>query len=145
MEKFKIFQTINGEPTLLVLCLYQMLPLNHKRTTSSLAPPIFYVAKNSAIKNRRLPIRRFPDCSKRYLQGSVRHETLLNIYFGIRWSNWYGSEFFYLLPFFLFIWKQKLLFFFIFELKWWTIEKHVKKYLNICTIYLFFGKKCGKH
>jgi len=24
--------------------------LNHKRTTSSLAPPIFYVAKNSSIK-----------------------------------------------------------------------------------------------
>jgi len=29
---------INGEPSLLVHCLYQMLPLNHKRTTSSLAP-----------------------------------------------------------------------------------------------------------
>jgi hypothetical protein len=27
-----------------------MLPLNHKRTTSSLAPAIFYVTKNSAIK-----------------------------------------------------------------------------------------------
>jgi len=27
-----------------------LLPLNHKRTESSLAPPIFYVAKNSAIK-----------------------------------------------------------------------------------------------
>jgi len=26
-----------------------MLPLNHKRTTSSLAPPIFYVAKNLAL------------------------------------------------------------------------------------------------
>jgi len=36
--------------TLLVHCLYKMLPLNHKRTASSLAPPIFYVAKNSAIK-----------------------------------------------------------------------------------------------
>ncbi len=40
----------NGEMTLLVHCLYKMLPLNHKRTASSLAPPIFYVAKNSAIK-----------------------------------------------------------------------------------------------
>ncbi len=30
---------------LLVHCLYQMLALNHKRTTSSLAPPIFYAAK----------------------------------------------------------------------------------------------------
>ncbi len=28
-----------------------MSPFNHKRTTSSLAPPIFYVAKNYAIKN----------------------------------------------------------------------------------------------
>jgi len=31
-----------------------MSPLNHKRTTSSLAPPIFYVAKNSAIKRLNL-------------------------------------------------------------------------------------------
>ncbi len=35
----------NGEPTLLVQFLYQMSPLNHKRTTRSLAPPIFCVAK----------------------------------------------------------------------------------------------------
>jgi len=40
----------NGELMLLVLCLYQTSPLNHKRTTISLAPPIFYVTKNSAIK-----------------------------------------------------------------------------------------------
>ena len=33
----------NGEPTLLVQCWYQMLPLNHKRTTSSLAPPLFCI------------------------------------------------------------------------------------------------------
>jgi hypothetical protein len=43
------------EPTLLVHCLYQMMPLNHKRTTSSLAPPTFYVAKNWQLKDRRLP------------------------------------------------------------------------------------------
>ena len=43
----------NGDPTLLVHCLYQMLPLNHKRTTSSLEPPIFYVAKYSAIKRQK--------------------------------------------------------------------------------------------
>jgi len=36
----------NGEPTLLVHCFYQMLPLNHKRTTSSWAPPIFLSQKN---------------------------------------------------------------------------------------------------
>ena len=35
-----------------------MLPLNHKRTTSSLAPPIFYVVKNLQLKDRRLPIAR---------------------------------------------------------------------------------------
>ncbi len=29
---------------------HYMLPLNHKRTTSSLAPPIFYVAKKLSIK-----------------------------------------------------------------------------------------------
>jgi hypothetical protein len=33
-----------------------MSPLNHKRTTSSLAPSIFWVAKNWQIKDRRLPI-----------------------------------------------------------------------------------------
>jgi len=33
----------NGKPTLLVHC--QMSPLNHKRTTSSFATPMFYVAK----------------------------------------------------------------------------------------------------
>ncbi len=38
--------SINGELTLLVHCLHYMLPLNCKRTTSSLAPPIIYVAKN---------------------------------------------------------------------------------------------------
>ncbi len=41
---------VNGNPTLLVHCLYQMSPRNHKRTTSSLAPLIFYVAKKLAIK-----------------------------------------------------------------------------------------------
>jgi len=33
-----------------------MSPLNHKRTTSSLAPPIFYVAKIWQLQDRRLPI-----------------------------------------------------------------------------------------
>jgi hypothetical protein len=32
-----------------------MLPLDHKRTTSTLAPPIFYVEKNWHIKDRRFP------------------------------------------------------------------------------------------
>jgi len=40
----------NGEPTLLAHCLYYMSPLNYKRTTSSLAPPIICVAKKLAIK-----------------------------------------------------------------------------------------------
>jgi hypothetical protein len=44
-------QTKNGEPTLLVHCLYQMSPLNHKRTTSSLAAPIICVAKLISNKN----------------------------------------------------------------------------------------------
>ncbi len=49
------FQTqANGELTLLVHCLFQMLPLNHKRTTSSLAPP-FFVAKKLAIKRQKAP------------------------------------------------------------------------------------------
>ncbi len=50
---------LNEEPTLLVHCLYQMSPLNHKRTTSSLAPPIFYAAKKWQLKDRRLPTVRF--------------------------------------------------------------------------------------
>jgi len=33
-----------------------MSPLNHKRTTSSLVPPIFYVAKKWQLKDRRLSI-----------------------------------------------------------------------------------------
>jgi len=40
---------INDEPTLLVHCLYKMLPLNHKGTTSSLAQPIVYLAKKLAL------------------------------------------------------------------------------------------------
>jgi hypothetical protein len=45
----------NGEPTLLAHCLLQMSPLNHKRTTSSLAQPIFYVAKKITIKRFKDP------------------------------------------------------------------------------------------
>jgi len=43
------------EPTLLVHCLYYMPPLNHKRTTSSLAPQISCVAKKLAIKRLKAP------------------------------------------------------------------------------------------
>ncbi len=39
----------NGKSTLLVHCLYQMSPFNHKRSASSLASPKFYVAKKLAI------------------------------------------------------------------------------------------------
>jgi len=46
----RVFRISNGKYTLLVHCLYYMLALNHKRTTSSLAPSIFYVAKKLAIK-----------------------------------------------------------------------------------------------
>ncbi len=35
-----------------------MSPLNHKRTTRSLVPPIFYVVKNLQLKDRRFPIDR---------------------------------------------------------------------------------------
>ncbi len=40
-----------GKTTLSLQCLYQMSPLNHKRTTSSLVQPRFYIAKKSAIKD----------------------------------------------------------------------------------------------
>jgi len=49
----------NGEHTLLVLCLYYMSPINHKRTTSSLVPSIFYLPKNLQLKDRRLPIQKW--------------------------------------------------------------------------------------
>ena len=57
MCNYSYFCISNGEPTLLVHCLYHMSPLNHKRTTSSLAPPICYVAKILQLKDRRFPIR----------------------------------------------------------------------------------------
>ncbi len=41
---------------ILVHCLYQMLTLNHKRTTNSLVPPILYVANNWQLIERRFPI-----------------------------------------------------------------------------------------
>jgi hypothetical protein len=44
----------NGKPTLLVHCLCQMLPLNHKKTTSSLVPPIIRVAKKRTIKRYKV-------------------------------------------------------------------------------------------
>jgi len=41
---------LNGNSTLLVHCLIiSDVPLNHKITSSSLAPPIFYATKKSAI------------------------------------------------------------------------------------------------
>jgi len=54
-ELVKLTKGVNGQPTLLVHCLYYMLPLNHKRTTSSSATPMFYVAKNWQLKDRRFP------------------------------------------------------------------------------------------
>ena len=44
--KFNLF----GKNTLLIHCLYYMLPLNHTKTTCSLTPPISCVTKKSAIK-----------------------------------------------------------------------------------------------
>lgn len=47
--------TTNDQPNLLAHWLYQMLPLNLQRTTSSLAQPKFYIIK-MAIKIRRFSI-----------------------------------------------------------------------------------------
>ena len=55
MIAFVCFSSMASLPTLSIHCLYQMLPLNHKRTTSSLVPPLFYLAKNSAIKRQKVP------------------------------------------------------------------------------------------
>jgi len=40
----------------LVNCLYQMSPLNHKRTISSIAPPVIYLAKNGNQKIEGFPL-----------------------------------------------------------------------------------------
>ncbi len=71
---------VNKEPTLLVHCLYQMSSLNHKRTTSSLAPPIFYVAKNSAIKRQNAPHYQIKIISQwfKYLNSRFRFESRRN-------------------------------------------------------------------
>jgi len=42
---FKFILLCVSLSALLVNYFYEMSPLNHKRTTSSLAPPIFYAAK----------------------------------------------------------------------------------------------------
>jgi len=46
-----------------------MSPLNDRRTTSSLAQPTFYVAKNQQLKNRRF----FIDFNK--AKGSLGHQS----------------------------------------------------------------------
>ncbi len=51
----KCKDSCNWEPTLLVHCLYQMSPLNQKRTTSTLAPPISYLMKHLAINTWKFP------------------------------------------------------------------------------------------
>jgi hypothetical protein len=61
-----------------------MLPLNLKRTTSSLAPPIIYVAKNSAIKRYKVPhfnmSKRFPILAlfERFLKKFIQSFLLLS-------------------------------------------------------------------
>jgi len=44
--QFSAKTLFNGKSTLLVHCLYQMSPLNHKMTSSSFVPPIFLQQKN---------------------------------------------------------------------------------------------------
>ncbi len=63
----------------LVQFLYQMLPLNHKKTTSFLAPPIFYVAKHQQLKERRIPLttkQTLIEFSADVLQGRHRGEAV---------------------------------------------------------------------
>jgi len=45
----------NVEPTLFVYVLYQMSPLNYKRTSKSLAPFRCYLGKKLAIKREKAP------------------------------------------------------------------------------------------
>ncbi len=71
---------VNGKPTLSVHCFYQMSILNHKRTTRSLAPPIFCVAKNWQLKGRGLPIK----IRQKFQEGiysSARNLIFANRYF----------------------------------------------------------------
>ncbi len=49
-----------------------MSHVNHKRTESSLAPLIFYVAKNWQLKDRRIPIGDNPPSS--FAEMSLEHK-----------------------------------------------------------------------
>ncbi len=69
---------INGEPTLLVHCLYQKSPLNHKRTRSSLASPIFCVAN-------KLGNKKIEDSLLVYHKAFSDHT--MATYFGFPWSS----------------------------------------------------------
>ncbi len=62
-----------------------MLPLNHKWTTSSLAPPIFYVTKNLAIKRQKVP---HWNLIKLWLDDKPDHGIFWAIYFTLhRWFS----------------------------------------------------------
>jgi len=50
------FQSGNGKPTLILHCLYQMSPLNHKRTSSSLPLPTYFKLQIMQLKDKRIPI-----------------------------------------------------------------------------------------
>jgi hypothetical protein len=52
-SKFVI--SLGLKPTLLVHCLYEMLPLNHKRATSSLAPPPYILCNKKFGDKKRFP------------------------------------------------------------------------------------------
>jgi len=52
------------KPTLLVNCLHQIWPLNHKRTASSLVPTIFNVSKIWTLKDRRFFVTHLPPLSR---------------------------------------------------------------------------------
>jgi len=58
-----------------------MSPLNHKRTTSSLAQPIFYVAKKLAIKRSKAPHCVFSNSAARLHFVSIKslNEILLSV------------------------------------------------------------------
>jgi hypothetical protein len=59
-----------------------MLPLNHKRTTSSSAPPIFYAVKNWQLKDRKFTIDYTLNgqCQSRPIDGMTNATKMLLIF-----------------------------------------------------------------
>ncbi len=75
-----------------------MLPLNHKRTTSTLAPPIFYVAKNRQLKDKSFTYSANIELCLLFWRSHLEGETVIKMslfYCEKKWNK--------MIPFFSFV------------------------------------------